>query len=406
MLLASLLLMVSFWILLSFETIQNQILPKMKSGEDICQRVEKDGNITYEQRTSHQCPRISKPIKILSWTPLFHWKDNWYPEGTDAFEKCGFGPEVQCSYTSNKSHLLDSDAILFKIRQVVNASYLPSKRLPQQKWIFYEIEPPTKTWSYVPDLDPYSVQNAFNVTSTYSTDSDVPSHFTIKCKHNHTKYIALRQRNLASGKTKGAVWFVSHCDTPSKREEYVKLLSKHLTVDIFGKCGTLKCGAPPYNKKVSHEVSSECDNKYLNGTYRFYLALENSFCEGYVTEKLTRLIQEKINIIPVVMGYNHYIDLLPRGSFIDVKDYSNPGALASHLKQIAADDEAYSRHARSLLSLDCEAPHNMPYECRLCEYLHKHRGQEQTVDVTKYWSTENKCLTPKQYYKGTAEALT
>jgi hypothetical protein len=38
-------------------------------------------------------------------------------------------------------------------------------------------------------------------------------------------------------KTKDVVWIVSNCNTPSKREKYVKEMQKIINVDIFGRCG-------------------------------------------------------------------------------------------------------------------------------------------------------------------------
>jgi hypothetical protein len=41
-------------------------------------------------------------------------------------------------------------------------------------------------------------------------------------------------RNYAAGKSKLAVWFVSHCKTDSRREFYVHVLKQHSKIDIFG----------------------------------------------------------------------------------------------------------------------------------------------------------------------------
>ena len=43
-------------------------------------------------------------------------------------------------------------------------------------------------------------------------------------------------RNKLKDKSKLIVWPVSHCNTASKREEYVEKLSKYVQVDIYGKC--------------------------------------------------------------------------------------------------------------------------------------------------------------------------
>jgi hypothetical protein len=55
------------------------------------------------------------------------------------------------------------------------------------------------------------------------------------------KDFAEKEKNKIVGKkTKAIAWFVSNCDTPSNRMEYVKALQKHIQVDIFGQCGHLK----------------------------------------------------------------------------------------------------------------------------------------------------------------------
>ena len=62
------------------------------------------------------------------------------------------------------------------------------------------------------------------------------------------------------------------------REDLVKDLSEHMPVDVYGKCGTLKCGTEWYNNDKNHSSDQECMHM-LNQTYKFYLAFENSVCE-------------------------------------------------------------------------------------------------------------------------------
>ena len=49
----------------------------------------------------------------------------------------------------------------------------------------------------------------------------------------------------------------------------MKTLSKFMNVDIFGKCGDLKCG----------KGRLESCYREMNETYKFYLSFENSLCE-------------------------------------------------------------------------------------------------------------------------------
>lgn len=83
-------------------------------------------------------------------------------------------------------------------------------------------------------------------------------------------------KNYAENKTKQVVWLVSNCRPNSNRSMYVTELSKHISVDIFGNCGTLKC---------AKENEDQCF-QMLNDKYKFYLAFENAHCIYYITEKL------------------------------------------------------------------------------------------------------------------------
>jgi alpha-1,3-fucosyltransferase len=81
-----------------------------------------------------------------------------------------------------------------------------------------------------------------------------------------------------------ASWMVSNCHSqPSKRNELVKALQKHVDVEIYGRCG----------KACEHY---ECLNEMKKS--KFYLALENSICTDYITEKMYKVTGH--DVIPVV----------------------------------------------------------------------------------------------------------
>ena len=52
----------------------------------------------------------------------------------------------------------------------------------------------------------------------------------------------------AQNKTKLVAWIVSNCQSRSGRERYVDELKRHIPVDIYGKCGQLKCD----NQNISY----------------------------------------------------------------------------------------------------------------------------------------------------------
>jgi len=72
----------------------------------------------------------------------------------------------------------------------------------------------------------------FDLISNYLLDSDFPISYipeVVKKVIPDTKRI-----NYAYGKTKMAIWFVSHCNASSGRDEYVRELQKYIPVDIYG----------------------------------------------------------------------------------------------------------------------------------------------------------------------------
>lgn len=46
---------------------------------------------------------------------------------------------------------------------------------------------------------------------------------------------------IIKNKSKLVAWVVSRCGVGSKRDDYVNELKKYITVDIYGKCSSLKC---------------------------------------------------------------------------------------------------------------------------------------------------------------------
>lgn len=160
-------------------------------------------------------------------------------------------------------------------------------------------------------------------------------------------------------------WFVSHCDTPSKREKYVERMRKIIPVDIYGYCSD--------NKTLEAPKNSNEESKLLS-SYKFYLSFENSKCPEYVTEKLYRVIHfDTLDNppIPVVMGpkKSWYKDNLPPKSFIHVDDFNTPEELASHLIYLTTNHEMYLSYLnwRQNHYKFCEPK----VRCRLCDYLLK-----------------------------------
>lgn len=132
------------------------------------------------------------------------------------------------------------------------------------------------------------------------------------------------------------VWIVSNCNAFNGREKYMAELMKLVKVDSYGGC---------LKNKHSHTSQRMSGNIDLFTKYKFVIAIENSNCVDYVTEKLVHAIAS--GSIPIVAGKDNkpdYLKFLPRHSYINIYDYTSPQQLANHIKAIAANKTLYESY--------------------------------------------------------------
>ena len=326
-------------------------------------------------------------FKILYWTSSnlkYYKNDNWLGVGKDLFKSCKFS---NCLATTNKQELLTSDAVLFHLEFLKS---FPTVRLPDQKWIMHILESPINVDNY------HQYNGRFNATWTYDRASDIWTN------SSHIEYvkgglfvknvipsISLMNRNYAQGRSKLVAWFVSHCQTESKRMEYVRHLKNYVDVDIYGRCGTMYCG------HFLNESNLDCLNM-LKKEYKFYLSFENSLCDDYVTEKLWKAIYA--DVVPVVLGAYNYSELMAPNSYIDIKDFASPKELAEYLIMLDGNDELYNNYF-SWKGV-YEIVRHPPMQCNLCEYLNVAQDDKKTYDrLDLFWNPNTKCYDPTEFYE-------
>lgn len=248
-------------------------------------------------------------IYILTWATSHLTPAPDSQKGQQYFmnQKCLY---QNCFLTNNQSYFTDIrqfDVILFHAVSVHEPEIaLPSARLESQKYVFMSNEP-----SVLYPI-PSRYNGFFNYTFTYILHSDSTWRFFI-VKDKEGKVIAPKEdvnwvdiKDMKSTsaeiifklqrKSKAAAWFVSHCETPSQREVFVRKLNDELrnyklTVDVFGDCGSLDC------------TNEQCP-VLIENDYFFYLVFENSMCKDYVTEKV--LVATKHFAVPIVYGGANY----------------------------------------------------------------------------------------------------
>lgn len=133
-----------------------------------------------------------------------------------------------------------------------------------------------------------------------------------------------------------------------------------------------------------------------------HLITARSICADYVTEKVWERLN--LDIVPIVLGGANYSQLLPPHSYIDVRDFASPAALARHLANVDRNDTLYNSYFAWRQHYQCwgELP-GFVDPCSVCDYLHRQRGRRQVVsDVSVFWSP-SRCTPPQQYYAGIAD---
>lgn len=190
--------------------------------------------------------------------------------------------------------------------------------------------------------------------------------------------------SLLENKSKSVAWFVSNCNAFSKREEIAKKLQETIEVDIYGKCGPLKC--------VDNEPSQKCE-KMLNSTYKFYLAFENALCTDYVTEKLYRAMENYI--IPIVFNGASLKYFVPPQSVIDANDFETVQDLANYLKFLSNNSSEYKKYFWWKKYYKVNQSSHLNAFCDLCRKINDMEHKKQVYeDINKWWN-EDVCITPK-----------
>ncbi|XP_064487600.1 alpha-(1,3)-fucosyltransferase C-like [Ornithodoros turicata] len=317
----------------------------------------------YTSDASREFPRI------LAWTKFYRWRVlGLGPDGEIEIPHCS----RRCRVTYDRALLEVSDAVVIHSRNL-DPLDLPAQRSPRQKWVFWCKEPPPL--SFFGDFK--QLASLFNWTMTYRSDSDVhvPYGFFTRKKGQ----VSINFTSAWRRKKKTAVWIVSNCNAHSKREKFVRRLRKYIDVDVYGGCGSLKC--PPERKE-------DCFRKFEN-EYFFRLALENSLCREYATEKLFSTLQH--NLVPVALGSVNYTDIAPPHSVIDVSSFASPRKLANYLKKVKNDFEMYKRYLVWKETYD--VLNWKETFCSLCQKLYDEAFKARSVyeNLWSWWVSGSRC---------------
>lgn len=313
--------------------------------------------------------RVKFSPVILSWTKFFGSSLSHFMN--DSMKNC----PVQCVLTDDRSKLQSAGAVLFHIRDL-RPNDLPINRSQNQLFTFFLLESPHHTGGALSSMP----KDYFNITLTYRLDSDaVFSYGKIKLITNTTaaneKWEWEQVEDIVGNKTKSVLQFVSNCETPSRREKYVKELRKHIQFTQYGYCGNGTC-------RGLCEITAIAE-------HRFYLAFENSVCRDYVTEKFFSRIARLM--IPIVLQKSNYNNIVPEGSYIAAVDFESPKHLADYLHYLENNKTAFLRYFE--WTRKYEKNIDAVGTCELCKLLHKGVEVPKIIpNIWTWWKNDAHCI--------------
>ena len=367
-------------IITDWETCRNRKDPDNKAFGAQPDTYEQLLNSTREESDLALKERGSKPLLILFYNkgidknnpPHYPWKVMGAQGRTGTCSS-------NCLYTLDNR--MTSCADLVAVHHdwgglnVENLKWLrdQNKQVPWA-WIEHESPASTRIQSKYEEL--------FQLTASYSRSSDLwaPYLKVVSKEKPDTSGTAV---DHAKRENKTVIAFMSNC--VGYRIEFIRQLGKHMQIDFFGGCSG-NVGSCPRNSK-------DCEEKQKQ--YKFFLALENSFCEDYHTEKFYWQGFMK-GLVPITFfdaeSLKNKPTMAPPKSFINILDFPNMKALGDHLNYLNNNDTAYNeyhtwRNDFTMRGLD---------RCSLCEEAHRinvkgKRGIFPSIKIEEVWNS-NKCI--------------
>ena len=308
-----------------------------------------------------------KENMILFYLPK--WWEQEVLKRNNPFEKC----LRRCKLSADNKDINHADVVIFLV-DTLKIPKLPVKQA-NQIWVLAQYESPDNMRYYGCTLNSQTVLEAgtrkINWTMGYRRDSDfVVTHgrFVLR-KNNSTDYLKKLDK-LMKTKKKASVWLNSHCPTIGKREEFGRLLQKHMQLDIFGTCGKTPKKCDPKNRFLeafgfSKDGFGQCVS-FIEKEYKYYMSFENTLCLDYVTEKSLQKYMAYF-LVPVVRAHINSTLFHPPGSVIDASQFTSTQSLAKHINSI--NDETYRTFYSWKKHYAVENVNSMWLEsiCNICE---------------------------------------
>lgn len=279
--------------------------------------------------------RINSPI-ILKKNVLIYAADTYYHDPITSDLVFGSCQDVKkfCKVTNNFSDAAGADAFVFHNRNFYETNLILPRlkqiRRPDVPWVLWSIESPSND-KFPPE------KYLFNWTMTYRKDADLWAPYGYLDKRKEPLNYDLNA--IWNSKNKTATWLGSNCQAPNNRFFLIKyMIHKGLEADIWGACG--------HPAGICEGVLKQTEPCVLEliRPYKFYLAIENSNCKNYVTEKFWKSLDDRM-IVPIVLKRETVRELgVPDSAYIAVDDFKTLSEFIDFVKKVGGDKELYLKY--------------------------------------------------------------
>ena len=306
---------------------------------------------------------------ILLWTTF--WRTQFWTE----VDTLGMpGCARSCDVTTDKSKIAEADAILFHWGDLWWWTQLPVYRRPNQIWAFFNLEPPHKQSNLA------KWNNVFNWSISYRQDSTVfvpfGSYSPLSADEKVSTSKERGNRNYAKEKKYNISLTSSNCYDDARRYRLAAEINQYIKVDMFGKC----------NDKVCVFNTPECDEKLK--LYKFQLALENSYCRDYFSEKFWETFEK--DVVPIVAWKQSPGNLAPPHSYINIFDFPDIKSFSNYLMKVLQNDELYNSYFKWKLAYKAGCHYNCQW-CPICEKLSSPEVPLQVIRDPYRWLRDDTC---------------
>ena len=126
-----------------------------------------------------------------------------------------------------------------------------------------------------------------------------------------------------------------------ERLKFVAHFDARAKLDVYGSGWDRRNHLPATHRKALRNLRpADSSVSYLHkhellAQYRFTLTMENFVYPGYVTEKIFDALAA--GSIPVYLGAPDIEDFVPKGAFIDMREFSDPTALERYLDEMSQE---------------------------------------------------------------------